>query len=122
MTIDVGIDSTDEWCAVIGQLDELLTSTDGSDEELTVKQLGYANARRLVAQLRDGLEYVDDDARAGVDSAMTFVDGLLGTIVAAPDEATLETDVEAVYDSVPADESFPGVEWIRESCGVDVDD
>jgi len=43
-------------------------------------------------------------------------------IVAAPDEATLEADVEAVYDSVSEDEEFPGVDWINDSCGVDVDD
>jgi hypothetical protein len=122
VTIDVGGGSTEEWCAVIGQLDELLTATDGSDDELTAKQLGYANAHRLVAQLRDGLEYVDDDARADVDAAMTFVDELLGVIVAAPDEATLETDVETVYAGVADDESFPGIDWIRDSCGVGVDD
>ena len=32
VSVDVGIDNVDEWCAVIGQVDEMFSTVDGSDD------------------------------------------------------------------------------------------
>jgi len=122
VTIDVGIDSTDEWCSVLGQVDGLFAAADESDDDFPVEQLGYENIRRLVVQLQDGLEYVDAGARSDLDATLEFVAGLVEAIVAAPDETAAEADVGAVYATAPSEGSLPGGGWVSERCGVDIDD
>jgi hypothetical protein len=122
VTIDVGINSTEEWCTVVEQLDDMFLATDTSDDEFSVKQLGYANIGRLIAQLQDGLEYVDPAVREDLDASLVFVASLVDAMVAAPDAATADQDVSAVFESAPQGGEHPGDAWILEQCGVAIDD
>ena len=58
-TVEVGITDRDQWCAVIDEVDELFEAADTSEDEFSVLQVSYENIGRLIAQLDDGLAYVD---------------------------------------------------------------
>ena len=118
VTVDVGVDNADEWCAVVGQVDELFTTVDGSDDEFPAKQLGYEGIRRLVAQLRAGIEYVDEDARSDVGASLAWVTDLVNTLIWARDMAEAETLLEPIFERMQ--DGLPGAEWILENCGVDI--
>jgi hypothetical protein len=117
--VDVGVDNVDEWCSVIGQVDELFTTVDGSDDEFAVKQLGYEGIRRLIAQLRAGLEFVDEDARAGVGESLSWATDLVTTLVWVRDEAETEALLLPIFERME-ESALPGAEWIFEQCGVDI--
>jgi hypothetical protein len=119
VTVDVGIDSAEEWCAVVGEVDELFSAVDGSDDDFAVKQLGYEGIRRLIAQLRAGLEFVDDDARADVGGSLSWATDLVTTLVWVRDEAETEALLVPIFERME-EGALPGAEWILEHCGVDI--
>jgi hypothetical protein len=119
VTVDVGVDNVDEWCSVIGQIDELFATVDGSDDEFAVKQLGYEGIRRLLAQVRTGIEYVDEDARSDVGASLAWATDLVTALVWAHDEAETEALVVPIFERMTQD-ALPGADWILEHCGVDI--
>jgi len=119
VSVDVGVDNADEWCSVIGQIDELFTTVDGSDDEFAVKQLGYEGIRRLLAQVRAGLEFVDADAQADVGSSLAWATDLVTALVWARDEAETEALVEPIFERM-TEGALPGADWILQHCGVDI--
>jgi hypothetical protein len=119
VSVDVGVDNTEEWCSVIGQIDELFSSVDGSDDDFAVKQLGYEGIRRLLAQVRAGLEFVDEDARADVGAALSWAADLVTTLVWVRDEAETEALLVPIFERME-DAALPGADWVLEHCGVDI--
>jgi hypothetical protein len=120
ITIDVGIDSLDEWCAVIEEVDELFEAADASDEEFAVLQVGYENIGRLIAQLDDGLEYVDADVRGDLESILEFTAELITALSTAEDETTAEATVESVYARAEEPDDRVVNAWVAETCGTDL--
>ncbi len=119
VTVDVGVDNTDEWCSVVGQVDELFLTVDESDQEFAAKQLGYEAIRRLVAQLRAGLEYVDPDAQADVGMSLAWATDLVNAFIWARDDTEAATLATPVFERMP-EGALPGAAWIEERCDVDV--
>lgn len=120
VTVDVGVDSLDEWCAVVGQVDEMFETVDGSDDEFAVKQLGYEGIRRLIAQLRAALEFVDEDARVDVGVSLAWASDVVTALVRALDETAAEATVVPIFEQM-TEGALPGADWILEGCGVDID-
>ena len=124
VTIDVGIDSLDEWCAVIEEVDELFEVADTSDEEFAVLQVGYENIGRLIAQLDDGLDYVDPDVRDDLEESLDFTAELTTAFSTAEDETTADETIDSIF--ARSDERFeeaddlPGTAWVAETCGTDI--
>jgi hypothetical protein len=119
VTVDVGVDNTDEWCTVVGQVDEAFDTVDNSDDEFAVKQLGYEGIRRLLSQLRTGLEYVDEDARAAVGASLAWATDLVNALIQADDEVEAEAFVTPVFDRME-EGGLPGADWILATCSVDI--
>jgi hypothetical protein len=122
ITVEVGIASRDQWCSVVGDVDRLFEATDTSDDEFAVQQIAYENIRRLISQLSATIDLVDDDVREDVHASLAFAADLATAVATASDEHAAEQAVETIFENVPDDaESLPGSDWIRDTCGVDVD-
>jgi hypothetical protein len=117
ITVSVGIEDLDQWCAVVEEVDDKFDETDNSDDEVDVKQASYANILRLTAQLQAGMDVVDADQRAtvaeAIDAAATFAE-VLSTVT---DQAEIEERLAPLYENDPFAEA--GV-WIEDTCGVSI--
>ncbi len=118
--MDVGIDELDEWCAVVGEVDELFTTTDNSSDEFPVKQVSYENIGRLLAQLEDGLDLVEDAARPAVATSVDWATRLTDAFVAATDEQDAGRLLEPLF-ATSEEDSGAGAPWILDTCGIDID-
>ena len=121
INVDVKVTDIEQWCAVIGEVDVMFEAVDSSDDEFTVKQVGYENIRRLVDQLTDAIGLVDEDARVDIAAALGFADALVTAMVDAADPAEAEQAVVPIFESIADGEEFPGSEWILKTCEVDID-
>jgi hypothetical protein len=110
----------DQWCALVGVVDNQMAAVDRSDAEFTVRQARYDNIRYHVRRLEAGLELVDDDAREDVGALIGFADDVLTTVVEAADEPTAEQGVEAIYEGVAPEFGDSATSWISSTCGVDI--
>ena len=120
LTIDVGISTLDEWCAVIDEVDVLFEATDTTDDEFAVRQVGYENIRRLITQLDDGLHLVPSDVRAELTSSLGFATDLVTAFTEAPDETTAYETIESVFSRFEGADDLPGTDWVAEQCGTDI--
>jgi hypothetical protein len=118
--ITVGIDSLDEWCATIGEVDELFSVTDGSGDDLAVRQVGYENIRRLLEQLEDGIAVVDESARADMLATLGFASKITGAFIDAKDDAETQAALDVIFADIDSG-TEPGVAWVASRCGVDID-
>jgi hypothetical protein len=123
ITVEVGIATREQWCSVIGDVDQLFAAADNGDDEFTLKQIGYENIRRLLSQLSAAIDLVDADVREDVHASLAFAANLATAITTAPDAQAAEQAVETVFEGVPeGTDGLPGAAWIRDHCAVDVDD
>jgi Domain of unknown function (DUF4399) len=120
VTVDVGIDDLDEWCAVIDEVDELFEAADTSDDEFAVLQVGYENIRRLIAQLDDGLDQVEPDVRDDLEESLDFAADIATTFSTAEDETTAYATVESVFARFEEPGDLPGTAWVAEHCETDI--
>jgi hypothetical protein len=97
ITVDVGVRSRDEWCAVVKEVDDLFATADTAGAEYAVRQGQYGGIRRLIAQLTDAGDQVDPSARMDVDAALKQASTIAGTFADATDEAAATAALEAVY-------------------------
>jgi hypothetical protein len=122
LTVDVGIGAEDEWCAVVGEVDERFLEADTSEEDFPVRQALYAGINRLVAQLVDGIDQVDVEAREDVLGALDFASDITAVIVDAADQDEADSGIDAFFGE-RHDSEFPEAEtWILDHCGVAIDD
>lgn len=117
VTVTAAIADDDQWCAVVAELDELFSATDESDADFATKQIGYENARRLIAQLDDAVDVLDASVRADITAALAT-----GTAIATAfiDADTIESGIAAV-EQVDRTPSEAGAVHIADTCGVDID-
>ncbi len=119
VTVEVGIGSQDEWCAVAGEVDELFSAND-EEEEFATQQGIVENARRLLTQLSASTEFVDDSVRADVDETVAMTLEFSAALAGAADEAAAEAALAALFESSPEGEEAASA-WILDTCGVDID-
>jgi hypothetical protein len=123
VSVTVAVTSQGEWCAVMGEVDEMSTVVD-TIEDFAELQSAWTNLLRLFAQLQDGSEFVDDDARDAVRTALDFGMQIGRAFTEAGDEDAAFEAVDAEY--AEADEQFslelPGADWIQDTCGIDLED
>ncbi len=115
-----GISSRQEWCDIVGQVDDLFSQTDSSSDPFEVKQEGYAEIVDLTDQLIAGLEHTDPDAAADLEVTVQFAADVAGAFVEADDVSQAEQALEPIFAGAPNQE-LPGAVWISENCGVDID-
>lgn len=117
-TITVGIDDQQAWCAVVGEVDDMFEAVDTSSDDFATKRLGYENIRRLVAQLSDGIEAVDVDARDDVAAAIDFAAAIASAFTSSATLEEAERALEPIFESIG--DGLPGGDWILDTCDVDV--
>lgn len=118
-TVEVGISDQAAWCDVIGEVDELFDAIDNGSNDFATKQAGYENIRRLVAQLEHGIDHTDPSARDDLVDTLAFAKELTRAVVEADDADAAEKAVQPLFDRT--NESLPGAEWMRDTCGIDID-
>ena len=121
ITVDVGVTSREQWCAVAAETDDLFLATDeSSDEDFAVRQAGYEGIRRLLAQLTAGIGHVDADARQDVGAGLSWATGVAAAFTDASSVAEAEAALAPLFaDGGAVDAAEP---WIRQNCDVDIND
>lgn len=117
VTVDVGIHNRDQWCAAAGEANEIFDSNEDDTMEFPVRQVGYENGRRLLAQLTEALDQVDADVRDDVALLLDFGSTWATAFVQAD-------DYQEAYALIPATRDpsgGPGSAWILDTCGVKTD-
>ncbi len=119
ITVDVGVEDLDQWCAVIAEVDDLFQATDSSDDELAVKQVSYENIHRLLAQVHERLELVDADQRAAVTAAIDAASTITEVLVTTDDPAEIDAKLAPIFDRDP----FTAADtWVQDTCNVSISD
>ena len=77
-------------------MDELFAAADTSDDEFSVLQVSYENIGRLLAQLDDGLDYVDPDVRDDLEESLDFTAELITVFSTAEDETTANETIDSL--------------------------
>lgn len=122
-TVDVvvGIESLDEWCRTVEEVDDLFYETDTAGLPFADQQLGYQNIARLTEQLLDAKDVIPAGERDAVIAGVSLADEFATTVGTAADEE----EAGQVFDEIMADAeaTFAAAEpWIKTECGVDIDD
>ena len=97
VTIEVGVEDRDEWCGVIGQVDELFSATDNSSDDFAVKQAAYGGITRLIAQLTAAIDEVDADVRDAVAGSLAGASGIAQIFADTADPAAAEAALMERY-------------------------
>jgi hypothetical protein len=121
ITIEVGVTSQEEWCAVIEEVDGLFTAADSSSEDFTVRQGQYEGIRRLLAQATEAMDEVDEDVRSDVAAALAQASDIAGTFADAADAAAAEAALQATFGAAGAQPGPEAAAWILDTCDVDID-
>lgn len=121
VSVTVGITDRDQWCSVVGEIDELFTAADTGGDEFPVRQVAYENVRRLFSQLTDAIDQVDADARADVADSIVFGTTIATAFVDAEDADAAEAALQAIFGTEGVQSDGPGATWILDNCGVDID-
>lgn len=121
VTVEVAITDRDQWCAVVGETDELFTAADTEGDEFPVRQVSYENIRRLIAQLEDGLDQVDTTDRDLVATSLTSAGSIAEAFTIATDEQDAERLIQPIFEATGEDGLNAGAPWILDNCGVDID-
>lgn len=122
LTVNVGIDDRDEWCAVSGEADELFEAARGRTVDFQVRQAGYENGRRLMAQLAEAIDQVDANAAVGVTAYLDVASRIATAFVDADDEDGAIAAMKETFGTEGIQSDGPGATWILDTCGIDVDD
>jgi hypothetical protein len=121
VTVRVGVDSRDEWCAVVREVDERFTSIDNGDDDFPARQVAYEGVRRLLAQLSAALDQVDAEARDDVAASIDTGTLIVTTFIEAPDFEAAGAALEAQFGPEGIQSDEPGAMWIADNCDVDID-
>ncbi len=117
VTVHVGVEDREEWCAVAREVDELTDGHSFEDSDFVELQDVYAKGRALVDQLREGLDHVDPAARGDVGAALDHMWDVSTAVVDAADREAAAPVVEALVADRPA-EMGSAATWIGANCEV----
>ena len=121
-TVEVGITDRAQWCAVIDEVDDLFEAADTSEDEFSVLQVSYENIGRLIAQLDDGLAYVDPEVRDDLDTVLDYNAEIITAFSTAEDETAAYEKVDSVHARVEEPDDRLVTAWVAENCGTDISD
>ena len=121
VSITVGVENRQDWCGVVGEVDELFTTTDNSSDEFAVKQAAYGGIVRLIAQLTAAIDEVDEDVRDDVQTALDGASQVAQTWVDSADAAAVEAALGELFSGEGVSTPPAASEWIRDNCNVDID-
>lgn len=122
-TVDVlvGIESLDEWCRTVEEVDDLFLETDTAGLPFADQQLSYQNIARLTEQLLDAKDVIPAGERDAVIAGVSLAHEFATTVGTAADEEA----AGQVFDEIMVDSetTFAAAEpWIKNECGVDIND
>lgn len=124
-TVTVTVQVTDRaaWCDVMADVDEGFRTID-DEAEFSALQLAWENQVRLLSQLTDAIDLVDEPARDDVAASLEFGADVARAFTAASDEDEAFAALDELYAAAPAgfDQELPGAAWIEESCDIDISD
>lgn len=120
-TVDIGIADRDQWCAVVGEGTELFAENDDDEIDYPVRQVGYENVRRLLAQLSAAVDQVDTDARDDVAFEIDFARTYATAYIGADDYEGAAAALMDLFGTEGVQSDGSGSTWILDNCGVDID-
>lgn len=120
VTVNVGVRSEEDFCAVAKEVDEQFIAVDALGEDFAATQVAHEGIGRLLAQLQAGLGYTPEEVRADLAESFAFLSGLSSAFT---DSATIE-EAEAklgpIYEGANAGQHPAGDAFLLETCGIDV--
>ncbi len=120
LTVEVAVTDRDQWCAVVGEVDELFAAADTDGDEFPVRQVTYENTRRLITQLTGALDHVDAAARDDVAANLELAATIATTNIEADDAGGAEAALMDIFETEGIQPDGPGPAWILENCGIDI--
>jgi hypothetical protein len=125
--IDVGVTSTEQWCDVLTEIDDIDASL--GDHDFAAVQASAGHALPLLEQLLAATSYVDADVRAAVEQYAAFARQMFEVYVAASSaaeaqsmawgpEGILATFTDAELQAIEHDAGG----WLKRTCDVTVMD
>lgn len=121
VTVEVGIEDQEQWCAVVEEVDVRFEEVDTGGEEFAVQQAGYAGVGRLLDQVLAAIDQVDAQVRDEVRSAVERAHEITDAFVDAAEFEEAEENLEPIFNSGEPIGSPAAVQWILDNCGVDID-
>lgn len=111
-----------EWCSTIRSVDrqlELASSTQalGFEEQ----QAALTRAYRLLIDLEGSTEVLPADGREAVGGTLEWALDLTGAMATARDRAEAEAKAAPIYETATPD-AAAATAWIKQECGVGLDD
>lgn len=116
-----GLAGQDEWCTVVGEVDDVLASTDPSEDFAAAKSASErvnGDVRELIASI----DVVDESVRDDVGETLQFVADFTAAIADASDQGAAEAALVPIFESLPEGGDETSRAWILETCGVDISD
>lgn len=121
VSVEVGIEDQEQWCDVVEEVDVRFEEVDNNGGEFAVQQAGYAGIGRLLDQMLTAIDQVDAPAREAVRGSVENAHQLTDAFVDASDFEEAEENFEPIFASGEPIGLPAAVEWIRDTCGVDID-
>lgn len=121
VTVEVGIEDRDGWCAVIEEVDARFEEVDTAGGEFTDQKTGYTGIGRLLDQLAAAIDQVDADARADVGDAIDNAKEITDAYATAEDLDEAEANFEEIFARGEPVGTPQAAAWISDACDVDID-
>lgn len=122
ITIEVGVEDREQWCAVVEEVDVRFEEVDtAGEEDFAVAQASYAGIGRLLDQVIAAIDQVDSEVRDEVLAGIEVARQITSAYVNAADMGEAEEHLEPIFTSGEPIASEAAVAWILDTCGVDID-
>jgi hypothetical protein len=121
ISVTAGIETRDEWCDVVKQVDVLFEETDTGGAPFETSQVGYENIRRLADQLIDAIDTVDASEQSNVSEALKVVQRITTMFIDGTDETAVFEQVRQFMEGGGEEAVSAASAWIQDTCGVDID-
>ena len=115
-----GLSTLEEWCTMIGDVDEQFAAADNGDGDFASKRPAYANIRQSISTLNDSIGLVPLDARDDVSAALEFAGSMAAVLSESETIEEAEKNMEPLF-AVEEDPIAGAQPWILETCQVDID-
>lgn len=120
VTVNVGVRSEDDFCAVAKEVDEQFIAMDALGEDFAASQIAHEGVGRLLAQLQAGLGYTPEEVRADLSESFTFLTALSSAFTESATIEEAEAKLGPIYEGANAGQHPAGDAWLHDTCGIEV--
>jgi hypothetical protein len=116
LTVTVGVETREEWCAVSNEIDAIAPKGDDPDATIDDLHSSAGKVAALIDQLQQRVDLVSEVAQEDVSAMIDHFLALTTAITGSPDVETAEARSEEFYVDVPQ-AVIDGSNWVDSNCG-----